>query len=279
MDYKNRIEKTFTDLKKENKKALIPFITGGYPDYRTFIELFFRLENLGSDIIEIGMPFSDPLADGPVIQHSSKISLEKGFNTHLLFKSIKEIREKTEIPIAVMTYFNIIYSFGIESFLFEAENSRIDGLIIPDLPLEEFLRYKSFFSGSKSSIANIMLATLSTDNTKIRQISGYCSGFLYCVLLKGVTGAKNEINSGTLNFLERVRDNSTLPLAVGFGMSDTSQVEKVKDYCDGVIIGSRIISLMEDNIKEETILKKNRVNFNKAFTGIENFMNDVRAAL
>lgn len=243
----NRIEQTFIELKKKNKKALIPFITAGYPDYDSFINLFFTLQNAGADIIEIGMPFSDPIADGQIIQNSSKVSLEKGFNTALLISSIKQIRQiqirqKLQTPIAVMTYFNIVYKYGVGKFLEELVDAGADGIIIPDLPFEEFLKYKNIFINS--GLANIMLATLSTDKPRLKQILKYCSGFLYFVLLKGVTGSKGEIQRKTIDMLLSIKEQTELPVSVGFGISEPAQVKLIKNYCDGIIIGSKIISLI-----------------------------------
>ncbi len=246
--YKNkigRIEEKFVSLKKQNKKALITFITGGYPNIVNFLDIFFILENSGVDIIEIGIPFSDPIADGPVIQYSSNTAINNGFNTKVLLNSIEKFRRKSSLPIAVMTYFNIIYNYGLKQFLHDISNAGVDGIIVPDLPLEEFLKYKSIFLSSK--ISKIMLVSRSTDQYRIKEISSYCSGFLYCVLIKGVTGLKSNINNDTREFLKMVKRNTHLPLAVGFGISEMTQIIKIKDFCDGIIIGSKIISLIKES--------------------------------
>jgi len=241
----DRIARVFEELKWKNKKALIPFITAGYPDYESYLELFYFLERNGADIIEIGIPFSDPLADGPVIQKTSKAALESGINTDTVLNSVKEIRLKSSIPIVILAYFNTLYKYGLGKFLKKAENYGVDGLIIPDLPLEEFYNYKDVFN--KSRIANIMLATLTSTRERLEKIANICSGFLYCVTVKGVTGARDDIDDQTRDFLINLRSITELPLAIGFGISNINQINKIKKYCDAVIIGSKILSILMES--------------------------------
>ncbi|MBM3707064.1 MAG: tryptophan synthase subunit alpha [Actinobacteria bacterium] len=241
----DRIARVFEELKWKNKKALIPFITAGYPDYESYLELFYFLERNGADIIEIGIPFSDPLADGPVIQKTSKAALESGINTDTVLNSVKEIRLKSSIPIVILAYFNTLYKYGLGKFLKKAENYGVDGLIIPDLPLEEFYNYKDVFN--KSRIANIMLATLTSTRERLEKIADICSGFLYCVTVKGVTGARDDIDDQTRDFLINLRSITELPLAIGFGISNINQINKIKKYCDAVIIGSKILSILMES--------------------------------
>ncbi len=249
----NRIEIVFEKLKKKNQKALIPFITAGYPDYDSYIKLFYLLEERGADILEIGIPFSDPLADGPVIQKTSKLALQKGINTDIVLKSVKNIRKKSSIPIVILAYFNTLYKYGLKKFLKLADMYGIDGLIIPDLPLEEFYNYKDIFNFSK--VRNIMLASLTSSIYRLKKIADVCRGFLYCVSVKGVTGARDDISKETKDFLVKLRSITKLPLALGFGMSNVNQIEKVKNYCDGVIIGSKILSILIENCNQENGFK------------------------
>ena len=242
-DKKNdRIERVFEELKRKNQKALIPFITAGYPDYDSYLELFHYLEGKGADIIEVGIPFSDPLADGPVIQETSKAALDLGINTDTVLNSIRKIRLKSSIPIVILSYFNTLYKYGLEKFLKKADEYRIDGLIIPDLPLEEFYNYRYIFN--KSRIENIMLATLTSCRERLVKITDICSGFLYCVTVRGVTGVRDDIDEETKNFLIKLRGITELPLAIGFGISNVNQINKVKKHCDGIIIGSKILSIL-----------------------------------
>ncbi len=236
------IEKVFKGLQKKDQKAFIPFITCGFPSRKGFFELFKILDENKADIIEVGVPFSDPLADGPVIQATSKIALENGVNTDIVFQSIARIREKSSTPIAIMTYFNTVYHYGVEKFLKNAENSGVNGVIIPDLPPEEFDIYKNYFNGT--NIDNIMFASLTSGKERLKVVAEKSRGFIYCVSVKGVTGIRNSINPEIIRFLKDLKKITKLPLALGFGLSNKEQVMKVKDYCDGVIIGSKILSLI-----------------------------------
>ncbi|MBU4313581.1 MAG: tryptophan synthase subunit alpha, partial [Actinobacteria bacterium] len=172
------IERVFKKLRKNNQKAFIPFITCGFPSLNGFFSLFETLDKNGADIIEVGIPFSDPLADGPVIQTTSKIALENGINTDIVFNSIIKIRKSSDTPIAIMTYFNTIYHYGIERFLKKAKRSGVNGLIIPDLPLEEFTSYRSYFNGV--NIDNIMFASLTSSKERLSAIAREGKGFIYC---------------------------------------------------------------------------------------------------
>jgi len=266
-DLKNRpIGRVFKELIGRSRKAFIPFLTCGFPSISGFLTLFETLDKSGADIIEIGIPFSDPLADGAVIQATSKIALEKGINTDIVFDSIIKIRKKSSTPIAVMTYFNSIYHYGLDRFLKKAEESGINGLIIPDLPLEEFEVYRDYFD--KVDIDNIMLASLTSTGKRLHAITGRGSGFLYCVSVKGVTGIRNNISPEVKIFLGNLRKMTDLPLALGFGLSSREQINQIKDYCDGIIIGSKILSMLLE-----------ARNFNSGLAAVENFCLDINKTL
>jgi tryptophan synthase, alpha subunit len=238
----DRISNVFEKLKENNKKAFIPFITAGFPDTDRYIELFLTLSSAGADIIEIGIPFSDPMADGPVIQTASNIALKKGINTDIIFDSILKIRSKSETPIAFMTYFNIVLRFGIENFLLRSRETGVDGIIIPDLPLEEFYRYKYLFE--KYNMCTILMVSLNTSMQRMKEIADNSRGFLYCVSAKGVTGERSEMGPEVKRFLSSLKRITDLPLCIGFGISNLNQVIEIKDYCDGIIIGSKISSII-----------------------------------
>jgi len=262
----NRIDNVFNKLRSNSQKALIPFITCGYPTIDGFIKLFDVLEKNRADIIEIGFPFSDPLADGPVIQATSKIALENGINTDIVMDTIVKIRSKSNIPIVILTYFNTIYRYGIDKFLKRALSAEVDGLIIVDLPLEEFYNYE--FLLSNDYIDNIMLASLTSTKERLYKISNICKGFLYCVAVKGVTGIRDGISSEVKDFLLKLRSITNLPLALGFGISNPEQIDEVKKYCDAIIIGSKMLSLLLDTD-----------DFNKGLSKVEEFMIKVRNVL
>lgn len=260
------IERVFKKLRKNNQKAFIPFITCGFPSLNGFFSLFETLDKNGADIIEVGIPFSDPLADGPVIQTTSKIALENGINTDIVFNSIIKIRKSSDTPIAIMTYFNIIYHYGTGRFLKKAKRAGVNGLIIPDLPLEEFTSYRSYFSGV--NIDNIMFASLTSSKERLSAIAGQCKGFIYCVSVKGVTGIRNSISPEVIDFLKNLKEITSLPLALGFGLSNREQINQIKGYCDGVIIGSKILSLLLE-----------ARSFNSGLKEVKNFALDVNKVL
>ncbi|MBM3702446.1 MAG: tryptophan synthase subunit alpha [Actinobacteria bacterium] len=256
------IERVFDNLRKNNQKAFIPFITCGFPTLGGFFSLFEALDKNGADIIEIGIPFSDPLADGPVIQTTSKIALENGINTDIVFNSIIKIRKSSDTPIAIMTYFNTIYHYGTGRFLKKAKRAGVNGLIIPDLPLEEFTSYRSYFN--RVNIDNIMFASLTSSKERLSAIAREGKGFIYCVSVKGVTGIRNSISPEVIDFLKNLKEITNLPLALGFGLSNREQINQIKGYCDGVIIGSKILSL---------ILEAD--SFSKGIKEVENFTSNV----
>jgi len=263
----NRIDSLFNKLRNNGQKALIPFITCGYPTLENSVKLFNILEKNGADIIEIGIPFSDPLADGPVIQEASGIALENGINTDNVMDTIAVIRESSEIPVVIMAYFNTVYRYGIRRFLERAENTGADGLIIPDLPLEEYINYRQYFN-DYPSIDVIMLASLTSQMERLQKIAEVCRGFLYCVAVKGVTGAREGISREIKEFLVKLRGIADLPLALGFGISDPSQVLEVRKYCDGIIIGSKILSMVSG-----------RGNFTDSLKKLEKFITEINIIL
>jgi len=262
----NRIDNVFNKLRSNGRKALIPFITCGYPSIDGYMKLFDILEKNGADIIEIGIPFSDPLADGPVIQATSKIALENGINTDTVMDTIVKIRDKSNIPVVILTYFNTVYRYGIDKFLDRASCAGVDGLIIADLPLEEFYNYKTLLSNS--CIDNIMLVSLTSSRERLYKISNICRGFLYCVAVKGVTGVRDGISDEVKDFLAGLRSITNLPLALGFGISNPGQIKEIKKYCDAVIIGSKILSLLLD-----------ADDFNKGLSMVEGFIIKVNSVL
>ncbi|MEE8324722.1 MAG: tryptophan synthase subunit alpha [Candidatus Humimicrobiaceae bacterium] len=261
-----RIPKVFEGLRKKGRKAFIPFITCGFPDLDGTLKLFDVLDSCGADIIEIGIPFSDPLADGPVIQRTSKIALEAGINTDTVFETVRTIRKTSSTPVVFLVYFNSIYAYGVERFLSNAEEAGVDGMIIPDLPLEEFNKYRTLFD--RSTIDNIMIASLTSGRERLADIAAAGKGFIYCVSLKGVTGIRNEISDEVSDFLETLRSVTDLPLALGFGLSTAEQVKQVKDKCDGIIMGSKILDI---------ILSAN--DFDEGLEELEKFCSRIREVL
>jgi tryptophan synthase alpha chain len=249
------ILKAFERARSERRLAFIPYFTAGFPDKATFFEVFDYLLREG-DIVEVGVPFSDPIADGPTIQKSSFLALKEGVDLKNIFSWVKKARKKHETPIVLMSYFNPILSFGLESFFKEAKEAGVDGVIIPDLSLEE----SRVWFKERNDIAVIFLAAPTSTKKRLKEISKRSRGFLYCVSVTGVTGARESLPSYLFRFLEEAREVSPLPLAVGFGISKEEQVEKLKGYAQGIVVGSALIKpFLEENTSRAQDSLKNIV--------------------
>jgi tryptophan synthase alpha chain len=249
----NRIEKKFKDLKKARKKAFIAFITAGYPNLSTTEKLIYELSKVGVDILELGVPFSDPLADGPVIQESSQEALKK--NTHLIdiLDLVKKARKNVDIPICLMTYYNPIFCFDELKFVKSAIDSGVDGVIIPDLPPDEG---KSFVKLAKShNLDVICFISPTTSRDRMKYISGISKGFIYYVSLTGVTGSRQDLPKDLINNLKIIKKITDKPVCVGFGVSTSFQVKQIEKIADGAIVGSAIVKKIKDNIGKADLVK------------------------
>ncbi|MGN0695241.1 MAG: tryptophan synthase subunit alpha [Oscillospiraceae bacterium] len=238
----NRIDKCFEDLKNQGKKALITFVTAGDPDLETTEKLVLEMFDKGADIIELGIPFSDPIAEGVTIQRASLRSLNNGTNLTKVFDVVKRIREKTDKPLLFMMYLNTIYVYGTERFFNECKEYGIDGVIIPDMPYEE--RNEVLEYSEKSGVININLVA-PTSHGRIKEIASNSKGFLYCVSSTGVTGTRSSFSTDFDEFFGTIDQYATCPCAVGFGISNPEQAKKMSSYCDGVIVGSAVVKLIE----------------------------------
>ncbi|MEW6557160.1 MAG: tryptophan synthase subunit alpha [Elusimicrobiota bacterium] len=267
----NRLEKLLKELKSQNKKVLSVFLTVGYPNIKTTEKLIIELEKY-VDIIELGIPFSDPIADGPTIQYSSQKALENGTNIHQVFDIIKNVRQKSNIPIAIMGYLNPIYNFGLNKFFqqlkkcptetFGNDITGVDGLIIPDMPSEESNKTRKL--AKKYKIAYIPLVALTTEKNRALKIANSSTGFVYVTAVTGITGVREKIDSELIPFLKTLSAKTSKPLFVGFGISKPEHIQKLKKYCDGFIIGSAVI--------EQIRQKKSVINFVKSLkTVLNNF--------
>lgn len=248
----NRINQLF-ETKKEN--ILSVYFTAGYPHLNDTVEIIRQLEKNGVDLIEIGMPFSDPTADGPTIQRTSETALKNGMSLKLLFEQLKDIRKSVKIPLILMGYFNPVFQFGIEEFCSKCAETGIDGVILPDLPLDEYEEnYKSVFS--KNNLHNILLITPQTSERRIRQIDEASSGFIYMVSSSSTTGAGKKVEDFHQEYFERIQNmNLRNPRLIGFGISDYQTFRNACKYASGAIIGSAFVSSLDENKKpEETIL-------------------------
>lgn len=241
----SRIKEKFADLEAKNQKALISYIMAGFPNEKATMSTIRGLVKGGVDIIELGFPFSDPLADGPVIQNASTISLEKGTKITKFFNLVKKIRKETDIPLILMTYTNILYHRGYSKFIADAKKAGIDGFILPDMSVEES---KEYLQAAKNNADTIFLISPNTSKTRIQKISKASSGFLYLVAVFGTTGVKTGIKKYTIDAIKEVKKQTKgkIPIGVGFGVSTPDDVKKyIKAGADAVIVGSAFLKLIE----------------------------------
>ncbi|MDL1958143.1 MAG: tryptophan synthase subunit alpha [Deltaproteobacteria bacterium] len=250
----NRIDRMFSQLRKRKEAALIPFITTGDPDIATTEELILEMDRQGADLIELGLPFSDPLADGPTIQASSQRALRHKINAKDLFGLVEKVREKTSIPLVLMGYYNPILQYGLSVFAKDAVNSGLDGTIVPDLPLEEAGAWMAV--AKPQGLANILLVAPNTPANRVKKIAKATQGFLYYVSVTGITGARSQLPTELSQGLDGIKQLTNKPVAVGFGISTPAQVSMLSAVTDGIIVGSAIIKLIEAHtIKQGNDLK------------------------
>lgn len=239
----NRIAIKFSELKANNEKAFIPFITAGDPSLDMTMSLLSVLESAGADIIELGVPFSDPIADGPSIQRSSIRSLENGTSLSKVMDMVSKVRSVTQIPIVLMGYYNPIFKYGVKRFVKDAVELGIDGVVVADLPPEEADDMIS--SARKYNLSTIFLIAPTSTPERIMFISEASTGYIYCVSSTGVTGARNKISDTLSQMVNQVRRYTEKPIAVGFGVSNPEQAKEIAQFADGVIVGSAIVNIIE----------------------------------
>ncbi len=238
----NRLNNLFED---KNEGVLSVYFSAGHPDLNDTSTIIEALDKSGADIVEVGIPFSDPVADGPVIQQSSLQALKNGMSVKLLFQQLEGIREKSQIPIVLMGYLNPVLQYGIEAFCRECERVGVDGLILPDLPPELYLeKYKSYFD--QYNLSNIMLVPPQTSDERIKQLDKWSTGFLYIVAASSTTGAKEGFQSYQMEYFNRLKNlGLSSPRLIGFGISDHKTYTEACQYANGVIIGSAFIKALE----------------------------------
>ncbi len=250
----NRIDLTFKKLRQQKKKAFIAFITAGDPNLKATYDLVLALEKAGADIIELGVPFSDPMADGPTIQASSMRALQKGASLNKVLNLVKQLRLKTQIPLCLMTYYNIIFAHGEERFVREAVSCGVDGVIIPDLPVTEAGSLRKY--ASKANLATVFFIAPTTSNDRIKPIAQASSGFIYYVSLTGVTGAREALPATVGADIKRIKKFTNKPVCVGFGISNAAQVKSMSKVADGVIVGSAIVKQINRYAKDKNLAPK-----------------------
>lgn len=237
-----RLENYLMSLKRKGEKALIPYLMAGDPNLKTTEELAVAIANSGADVLEIGIPFTDPIADGPVIQQAANRALTGGVTLKAILNTVLSIREKTSIPIVLMSYYNPLYQCGLEKFSTMASQSGVDGIIVPDLPLEESEPFR--FLLQEKGICLVHLVSPNSGSKRIEAICKQARGFIYCVSVTGVTGERKVIDTDIGKFTSSVKVFSNLPVAVGFGISSSESANIISKYCDAVIIGSSLVNVI-----------------------------------
>lgn len=239
----SRIESKFNELARKGKKAFIPYITAGDPDLDVTRSLIFELERSGADIIELGVPFSDPVADGPVIQRASERALKNNTSVRDCLGLIRDVREKSDVPIVLFSYYNPLLALGFDSIGLELRRAGVDGVLVTDLVPEEATDFVR--NMREAEIDTIFLVAPTSTDDRIRLIAEYSSGFVYAVSLTGVTGVRQSLSDAASNLVQRVRLFTELPIAVGFGISTSEHVNEVWQHADAAVVGSRIVSEIE----------------------------------
>lgn len=250
----NRIEDKFAELNKKKQKAFIAFITAGYPSLDITARLILEFSKVGVDIIELGVPFSDPMADGPLIQESSQWALKR--NTHLIdiLNLVRRVRRKVNTPICLMTYYNPVFCFKEKKFINTALNCGVDGVIIPDLPPEEAASFIK--SANRKNLDVICFISPTTPLKRVKYINSISKGFIYYVSLTGVTGPRSELPKDLMQQLKAIKRITSKPLCVGFGVARPAQVKQIYKLADGVIVGSAIVRSIKENIKRPDLVKR-----------------------
>lgn len=250
----NRIDRRFLELRRQGKKAFIVFITCGYPSLSVTEKFIVELDRVGVDIIELGVPFTDPMADGPVIQEASQAALRKGVCLKDILRMVKKVRRRVEVPLCLMTYYNPVFCFPETKFVKDASLAGVDGVIIPDLPPEEgadFMRLSK-----KHNLDVIYFISPTTTAKRVRFIAARSQGFIYYVSLTGVTGARRRLPLGLKDKLKAIKEITGKPVCVGFGISDRRQVKEIYRVSDGAIVGSAIVKKIKENLTKPDLVQR-----------------------
>jgi tryptophan synthase alpha chain len=237
----SRIAETFAQLKSKNRKGFIPFLTSGDPDLETTSKLLTELASAGATLIELGIPFSDPVADGPVIQRASERALQHRVGIREALETIRQSR--LSVPVVLFSYYNPLLQYGVEQLAQDAKGAGVDGILVTDLPPEECRQFAEILK--EQGLDLIFLVAPTTSDDRLQLIAKHATGFIYAVSRRGVTGVRKELSSDAERLVARVRQYSTLPIAVGFGISDSAQVAETWHYADAAVVGSAIVAEIE----------------------------------
>ena len=263
----NRIDKKFQELRDQGTSAFMPYLCAGDPTPELTAKLLLTLETAGADLIELGVPFSDPIADGPTVQRASERALAHSISLQQILEIVKNLRPQTEIPIAVMSYYNPIFRMGEEAFCKAAQAAGVDGLIVPDLPPEQAQPLLEV--APKYNLATIFLVAPTSPPERMQLIASVSTGFIYCVSVTGVTGARATLSDEIAPMITELRKHTDKPISVGFGVSTSEQAKQVADIADGVIVGSAIINVIEENMDDEAEL----------LTAVKHFASDLASGV
>lgn len=262
----SRIDERFARLRDAGEKALVCFVTAGDPNLETTRRIVLELEKAGADIVELGVPFSDPIADGPSIQASSMRALESGTNVPAVLDLVRAIREESELPLVLMAYYNPLQKYGVDRFAADAADAGVDGAIVTDLTPEEAGQWKAV--ADRAGMNTIFLLAPTSTDARIERVASLASGFIYCVSRTGVTGARKEMAQGVRELVDRIRAKTEKPIAVGFGISKPEHVREICEYADGAVVGSLLVDLIAAKAGARTLLGeiRNLVSLLKAGT-------------
>ena len=250
----NRIDKMFRGLKRKRKKAFIVYIAAGDPSLSATERLVRDLERKGVDLVELGIPFSDPLADGPTIQRASERALSKGVRARDILRMVRRLRKSVSIPIVFMTYYNLVMQYGIKRFVSDSKKAGVDGIIVPDLPPEE--AGELLTESRKKDFSLIFLAAPTSTGKRLKTIAAKTGGFVYYVSLTGTTGARKKLPGDVTRNVAALKRRTAKPVCVGFGISNPEQARSVARFADGIIVGSAVIKVIEKNLGKKNFYGK-----------------------
>ena len=263
----NRIDQKFQELRNRGVRAFMPYLCAGDPTPELTAKLLLTLEAAGADLIELGVPFSDPIADGPTIQRASERALAHSISLQQILEIVRSLRAQTDIPIALMGYYNPIFRMGEAAFCKAAQAAGVDGVIVPDLPPEQAQPLLEI--APKYNLATIFLVAPTSPPERMQLIASVSTGFIYCVSVTGVTGARAMLSDEIAPMIAELRKHTDKPVSVGFGVSTSEQAKQVADIADGVVVGSAIIDVIEENMDDET----------KLLTAVKQFASDLAAGV
>lgn len=252
----SRIDKRFAQLRDAGECALVCFVTAGDPNLETTGQLVLEMERAGADVIELGVPFSDPIADGPSIQAASMRAMEAGATMSAVLDLVRSIRTESEVPLVLMTYYNLVQKYGVARFAADASSAGVDGVILSDLTPEEAGPWKE--AADNAGVNTIFLLAPTSTEARIEKVADTASGFIYCVSRTGVTGARAQVAEGVRDLVDRVRARTKLPVAIGFGISKPEHVREVCEYADGAVVGSVLVDMIASEAETESLMASMR---------------------